>query len=205
MSSSGDGYDANMRSERFWTSATIVTWIRTVTSLACCLGAVRADDLRLLILGLAVYWLGDVLDGAVARWRDCETRIGAVVDILADRLNAAGFYLGLAWLQPEMAVPVGVYLVEFMVVDCFLSLAFLAWPIRSPNYFFVVDRRIWLWNWSVPGKALNSALFAVLLLATGWWALGLALALALLVVKIISTRWLLELGLPVPQRQSVRA
>ena len=80
-----------------------------------------------------------------------------MLDILSDRFCAAAFYFGLAWLQPEHVLPVLVYLAEFMVVDCFLSLAFLAWPIRSPNYFYVVDRTIWLWNWSKPAKAANSA------------------------------------------------
>ena len=79
-----------------------------------------------------------------------------------------------------------VYLAEFMVVDCFLSLAFLAWPIRSPNYFFVVDRPLWLWNWSKPGKAVNSSLFAVLLLVTGWWQVGVVIAAGLLVLKCVS-------------------
>ena len=69
-------------------------------------------------------------------------------------------------------MPVFIYLAEFMVVDCFLSLAFLAWPVRSPNYFYVIDRPLWLWNWSKPGKAVNSSLFAVLLLVTGWVWLG---------------------------------
>ena len=87
-----------------------------------------------------------------------------------------------------------------MVVDLYLSLAFLAWPIRSPNYFYEVDRRIWRWNWSKPAKATNSALFAVLLLVTGWWWAGLVIALALLVVKCASLRWLFQLGMPVPER-----
>jgi CDP-diacylglycerol--glycerol-3-phosphate 3-phosphatidyltransferase len=119
---------------------------------------------------------------------------------LSDRLSAAAFYLGLTWLMPDLAWPVMVYLVEFMVVDCFLSLAFLAWPIRSPNYFYVVDQRIYRWNWSKPAKAVNSALFAVLLLVTGWWWLGLVIALALLVLKCVSLKWLMELGMPVPDR-----
>ena len=79
-----------------------------------------------------------------------------------------------------------------------LSIAFLAWPIRSPNYFHVVDRTIWLWNWSPPAKAVNSALFAVLLLVTGWMWLGLAIATALLALKCWSVVRLLRIGLPVP-------
>ena len=80
----------------------------------------------------------------------------------------------------------------------FLSIAFLAWPLRSPNYFFVVDRPIWLWNWSKPAKAINSALFAVLLLVTGWMWVGLAVATALLVLKCVSLGRLMRIGLPVP-------
>ncbi len=98
-----------------------------------------------------------------------------------------------------MAIPVSVYLFEFMVVDAYLSLAFLAWPVRSPNYFYVVDRPIWLWNWSKPGKALNSGLFAVLLLLTGWWHVGLGIALVLLTLKVMSLKRLLLIGIPLPK------
>lgn len=196
----GPAVHADPAAERLLTSATVITFVRTVASLVLCLLAVRDDSLTLLVVGLAVYWVGDTLDGAVARIRDCETRTGAVMDMCCDRLNCAGFYLGFCWLEPVMAIPVGVYLFEFMAIDMFLSLAFLAWPIRSPNYFYVVDRRIWLWNWSRPAKAVNSGLFAVLLLVTGWWWLGLAIAVALLVMKLVSLTWLLDLGMPVPER-----
>lgn len=185
--------------ERIFTSATIITFIRTIASLVLCLLAVRDDSLTLLVAALAVYWIGDTLDGEVARWRNCETRAGAVIDMLSDRLNCAGFYIGFCWIQPIMAIPVSVYLFEFMVVDAFLSMAFLAWPIRSPNYFYAVDRRIWLWNWSRPGKAVNSGLFAILLLVTGWWWLGLIIAIGLLALKLVSLKWLFDLGMPVPQ------
>lgn len=191
---------ADPAAERLWTGATVITLVRTVVSLALCLYAAVDESLTLLVVGLVVYWVGDMADGGYARLRDCETRIGGTLDIMCDRVNCAGFYLGLAWLQPEMVLPVGVYLFNFLVVDMFLSLAFLAWPIRSPNYFYVVDRRLYLWNWSKPAKAVNSALFAVLLLVTGWWQVGLVIALALLVLKCVSLRWLLQLGLPVPGR-----
>lgn len=190
--------------ERLWTGATVITAVRTVVSFALCLIGAWHHELGWLVAGLAVYWLGDMADGAWARWRDCETRIGGVVDMLCDRINCAAFYLGLAWLQPEMILPVAVYLFEFMVVDFFLSLAFLAWPIRSPNYFYEVDERIYRWNWSKPAKTVNSSLFAVLLLLTGWWWLGLMIAIALLVLKCVSVAWLLQLGIPVPERESVR-
>lgn len=186
--------------ERLFTSATVVTIVRTVVAVAIAGYAAHAQDLTWLLVALGVYWVGDMADGALARLRGCETRIGATLDILSDRFCAASFYVGLVWLQPEFALPVFIYLAEFMVVDCFLSLAFLAWPVRSPNYFFVVDRPIWLWNWSKPAKAANSAVFAVLLVVTGWVWLGVAIAVALLAVKWVSLMRLGRLGLPVPAR-----
>jgi CDP-diacylglycerol--glycerol-3-phosphate 3-phosphatidyltransferase len=191
--------EAHPAAEHLGTSATVVTFVRTVVSVTLSAWAAYHHDETLLVVGLVVYWLGDMLDGFVARVQDCETRIGAVLDIMCDRMCAAAFYIGLAWLEPHLSPAIFVYLLEFMVVDCYLSIAFLAWPIRSPNYFYVIHHKIWLWNWSKPGKATNSALFAVLLLVTGWMWLGLAIALALLVMKCVSLRWLLQLGLPIPQ------
>ncbi|GIM66826.1 hypothetical protein Pve01_88490 [Planomonospora venezuelensis] len=187
-----------VREERLLTGATVITAVRTVASVVLAAMAAHQQSLTMLVVALGVYWVGDMLDGFYARVRDCETRIGAVLDVICDRFNAAAFYIGLAWLQPDLSPAIFVYLAEFMVVDFFLSIAFLAWPIRSPNYFFVVDRPIWLWNWSKPAKAVNSALFAVLLLVTGWMWVGLAIASALLVLKCVSLRRLVQIGLPVP-------
>ncbi|HYO38446.1 MAG TPA: CDP-alcohol phosphatidyltransferase family protein [Nocardioidaceae bacterium] len=191
---------AHPEQERVGTSATVITFVRTVASVTLAGFAAREQSLTLLVVALVVYWAGDSLDGFVARVRGCETRIGAVLDILCDRFCAAAFYLGLVWLHPEYALAVFLYLGEFMVVDCFLSLAFLAWPVRSPNYFYVVDRPLWLWNWSKPGKAVNSSLFAVLLLVTEQAWLGALIATALLVMKCASLVRLGRIGLPVPAR-----
>lgn len=188
--------------ERVGTPATLVTGVRTVAAVALAGAAAVEHSLTLLVVSLGIYWLGDMLDGFVARMQGCETRIGAALDILCDRFCAAAFYFGLMWLEPTFTPAVLIYLAEFMVVDCFLSLAFLAWPIRSPNYFFVIDRPLWLWNWSKPGKAVNSSLFAVLLLATGWVWAGVAVAAALLALKTASLVRLGRIGLPVPERQS---
>ncbi len=185
-------------SERLGTSATLITAVRTVAAVSVAGVAIHLESLTLLVVSLGIYWLGDMLDGFVARIRGCETRTGAVLDIMSDRFCAASFYFGLAWLHHEYALPVLIYLAEFMVVDCFLSIAFLAWNVRSPNYFYVIDRRIWLWNWSKPGKAVNSSIFAVILLVTGQPWLGVLIASALLVLKCVSLGWLMKLGLPVP-------
>jgi CDP-diacylglycerol--glycerol-3-phosphate 3-phosphatidyltransferase len=186
--------------ERLGTSATVITAVRTVAAVVLAALAAQHESQTLLVVALVVYWAGDSLDGFVARVRGCETRIGATLDILSDRFCAAAFYIGLVWLHHDYAVPVFIYLAEFMVVDCFLSLAFLAWPVRSPNYFYVIDRPLWLWNWSKPGKAVNSSLFAVLLLVTGWVPLAAVIATGLLVMKTASLVRLGRIGLPVPTR-----
>lgn len=187
--------------ERLWTTATVVTLVRTVLSAVLAVLAAQHDDLALLVSALAVYWVGDTLDGAVARWLGCESRIGAVVDISCDRLNASFFYLGLAWLDPTLAWPIAIYLFQFMVIDLLLSFSFLAHPIRSPNYFYAVDETIWRWNWSPVGKAVNSGLFAVLLLTTGWAVAGAVIAVGLLGLKSASVHRLLRLDLVSPATQ----
>jgi CDP-diacylglycerol--glycerol-3-phosphate 3-phosphatidyltransferase len=197
---------ADPAKERFATPATIITFIRTAAAVTIMGFAMHADRsggfwspaLKLLVIGLVVYWAGDSLDGQVARRMHHETRIGAVLDIMSDRFCSAAFYLGLAWLHPEFTVPVLIYLAEFMVIDCFLSITFLAWGIRSPNYFYVIDRAIYRLNWTHPAKAVNSALFAVFLLVTHLAWVGAIVASALLVFKIVSLVMVARIGLPVP-------
>ena len=214
MNAAAEGVDpatldvwADPAKERFATPATIITFIRTAAAVTIMGFAMHADRtggfwspaLKLLVVGLVVYWAGDSLDGQVARRMHHETRIGAVLDIMSDRFCAATFYLGLAWLHPEFTVPVLIYLAEFMVVDCFLSIAFLAWRIRSPNYFYVVDRTVYRYNWTHPAKAVNSALFAVFLLVTHLAWVGAVVASALLVFKIGSLVRVARIGLPIPE------
>lgn len=188
--------------ERVATSATAVTVVRTALCVGLAAAAAYQGKLWLLVAALVVHWVGDSIDGWVARVRDCETRTGAVLDILSDRFDLAAFYIGLSWLQPDLAPAAMIYLAEFMVVDCFISLAFLFWPITSPNYFYVVNDKIWRYNWSKPAKAVNSGLFGILLLLTRdlWWGvwLGGAIAVALLVYKCVAMRQVMRLGLPMP-------
>ena len=190
---------ARPEAERFATPATVLTFARTLATLVLALWGAHDGSLTLLLWALGVYWVGDIADGELARRLDQETRIGAVLDILCDRLSAASFYIGFAWFDPSMAVPVGIYLAEFLVFDMFLSIAFLAWPVSSPNYFYVIDTRLWRWNWSKPGKALNSGLFAVFMVVTRDPWVASFVALCLLGLKVASIGWLMQLGLPIPQ------
>ena len=104
-----------VREERLLTGATVITAVRTIASVVLAAMAAHQQSLTLLVVALVVYWVGDMLDGFYARVRDCETRIGAVLDIMCDRFNAAAFYIGLAWLQPDLSPAIFVYLAEFMV------------------------------------------------------------------------------------------
>lgn len=201
---------ADPATERVFTPATITTFLRTIASVTISGFAIHQHSLGLLFVGLVTFWVGDSLDGQIARRMHHETRIGAVLDILSDRFCAAAFYLGLAWLHHEFTIPVLIYLAEYMVIDSYLSLAFLHWRIRSSNYFWVIDRKVWLLNWSHPGKAVNSGLFALFLLVThlGWLGHGMqvagpwiggVIAASLLVFKCWGLTVLFKIGLPIPQ------
>src|ERR687889_1819853 len=107
------GVWADPADERVMTAATGVTAVRTVAAVALAGVAAHEHSVAWLVASLLVYWVGDVLDGWVARRLGCETRIGAVLDILSDRLCAAVFYGGLMWLDPSLAPAVLVSLGQF--------------------------------------------------------------------------------------------
>lgn len=177
---------AHRRLERLATWPNAVTVVRTASSVILSAFGILSSSLTLLLAGLAVYWIGDIADGGLARAMRRETRIGATLDIVSDRACAVVFYLGLVSIRPDVLVPVVVYLFSFVVVDLILSLGFWRWPLSSPNYFYLADRRIWAWNWSKPAKAANSAVFVLALIWLPLPWLNLTVALLLLAVKIIS-------------------
>ena len=81
--------------------------------------------------------------------------------------------------------------------DPMLSLSFLYWPLLGPNDFHRVDRLVWLLNWSLPGKAANTG-GVILAIALGQYGLALAVAVAVLAVKLWTAVRLQ--GLPAPFR-----
>jgi len=183
--------------ERWWTWANLVTMIRLTAGLVIFAYAAVTRDETWNFIGLGVYWLLDVVDGFLARRLDQETRIGAQLDILADRLLVAFFYLNYVMLYPQLIVPVAMFLFQFMGIDQYLSNQFMRWPIKSPNYFAVVDRTIWLWNWSAPGKLLNSAVVTAVLVLTKSPVLGSLTCAAILAIKVWSV--VLVSRLPAPE------
>ncbi|MFF0150731.1 CDP-alcohol phosphatidyltransferase family protein [Micromonospora sp. NPDC005203] len=162
-----------------------ITAVRTAGAVGLAVAALTQRSAHLLIAAYLLYWIGDILDGAAARSLGQETRTGAVFDIVADRACTSACAAALIVLRPAAALPIAVFLVQFMVIDQLLSLMFLRWPLLSPNYFARVDRRVYLWNWSPPAKALNTA--AVVLLAIfAPMPVAVTFALAVAAVKIVS-------------------
>jgi phosphatidylglycerophosphate synthase len=163
----------------------VITAVRTAGSVALAVAALSHRSAHLLVAAYLIYWVGDILDGITARALGQETRTGAVFDIVADRACTSACAAALIVLRPATALPVAVFLVQFMVIDQLLSLMFLRWPLLSPNYFATVDRRIYRWNWSPPAKALNTA--AVVLLAIfAPTAVAVAFAVGVAAVKVAS-------------------
>ena len=184
--------------ESLLTLANGVTLARTAGCLTAVTLSIATGRPELLFAGLAIHCVGDMADGIVARRRDEETRAGAVLDIVSDRLCIAVYYLSYGHLQHDMLVPIALFLFQFMVLDAHLSLAFLNWPLRSLNYFYLVDRALYVWNWSTPGKALNSGALVLLMLTTRSPAACTALVLAIIGVKVASLIRLHRMGVPAP-------
>ncbi len=167
---------------------------RTLAAVVIALAAAPAESLTLILVATGIYWVGDIADGAVARLMRRETRTGAVLDIICDRICASVIYIGLVWLMPQMWIPISIYLISFSVLDLMLSLSFLNYPLSSPNYFYLADRRIHALNWSRVAKGVNTALFLAVVIAFENAILASALALALLTLKVVSLRLLSQVA-----------
>jgi CDP-diacylglycerol--glycerol-3-phosphate 3-phosphatidyltransferase len=174
--------------ETWLTFANAITALRTIAAVLLAGLALSEHSVVLVAIGYAVYWGGDILDGAVARWLDEETRIGAAADIVCDRLCTAVLCAGLLVTVPHSRLPLAVFLLQFLLLDLLLSLRCLRWPILSPNYFGLIDVALYRWNWSKPAKACNSAAVVLVAVLTGSAAAGVAAALAGLAVKAASLR-----------------
>jgi CDP-diacylglycerol--glycerol-3-phosphate 3-phosphatidyltransferase len=180
------------------TLASAITLTRTIGCLVAVTWSIASGQVWWLFVGLAVHWLGDIADGIVARRRHEETRAGAVLDIVSDRLCIALYYVSYGHLHHSMLVPIAVFLFQFMVLDAHLSLAFLNWPLTSLNYFKLVDRIVYAWNWSTLGKAFNSGALVFLMLATRSPLACSVFAIAIAIVKVASLVRLHRTGVPSP-------
>jgi CDP-diacylglycerol--glycerol-3-phosphate 3-phosphatidyltransferase len=169
-----------------WTWANAVTLVRLCVSLTLLTLSATLKDESYNYAGLAVFWAGDLLDGFLARKLDQETLLGAQFDILADRTLFFFFYMNYMNFHPETKVVVILFLINFMVIDHYLSNQFMRWPVISPNYFYQVDRRIWQLNWSPIGKFLNSGLITGMLVLIPTHPFCLITVVSLIALKLYS-------------------
>jgi phosphatidylglycerophosphate synthase len=176
----------------FATVPNVVTAIRTVLAVLLGATAVATGDLRLLAVAYGIFWVGDIADGWSARRLGQETRAGAVFDIVCDRACTGILCVGLVASVPSALPVVVVFVLSFMVLDSMLSMAFLCWPVLSPNYFHVVDRRVWQLNWSPLAKAANTA-GVVGALALELFSVAFAVAVVVLGIKLWSARRVIRL------------
>ena len=184
--------------EHVATVASLVTLLRAAGCLGLAMVSLATGQVAPLLAALAVHSIGDVADGVIARRRHEETRAGAVLDIVSDRLCIAVYYVAYGALHHDLLLPIGLFLFTFMVLDAHLSLSFLNWPLVSLNYFSTIDRTVYRWNWSPLAKVCNGGLITALMLMTESVVLCTVVALVLLVVKAASLGRLLSRGVPVP-------
>jgi CDP-diacylglycerol---glycerol-3-phosphate 3-phosphatidyltransferase len=144
----------------------------------------QTGKLRWALFALLVYWIGDLLDGWLARKFNQETVFGAQLDILADRLQVILFYAAYLTSQPGKALAGILFLFEFAILDTYLSNQFMRWPVLSPNYFYEVDRLTWKWLWSKPAKAFNCGLVTLLLIGLPWQWPALVVTLILIGIRV---------------------
>jgi CDP-diacylglycerol---glycerol-3-phosphate 3-phosphatidyltransferase len=197
---SGLRADAAAVAHEIYTWANLVTGIRIVAALVLFAVGWQTGLLRWSLWALLVYWVGDLLDGWLARTLRQETLLGAQLDILADRVLVILFYASYIVHRPNKALAGLLFLFEFAVLDTYLSNQFMRWPILSPNYFYVVDRETWQWLWSKPAKAFNCGLVTLLLIGLPWQWPALAVTLVLIAIRLrFAHRMLLLTGrLPAP-------
>lgn len=172
--------------EPWFTWANLATAVRVIACVIIFAYSSIDRDETANYVGLGTYWVLDVLDGFLARKLHQETRLGAQMDILADRLLVAFFYLNFVAMHPAMIVPVALFLFQFMGIDHYLSNQFMRWPIKSPNYFYEVDRTVWKWNWSPGGKLLNSAVVTLVIVVTRSPVAASAVCLGIIGLKVWS-------------------
>jgi CDP-diacylglycerol--glycerol-3-phosphate 3-phosphatidyltransferase len=138
-------------------------------------------------IGLGIHWFGDILDGFYARKFKQETILGAEMDIIADRVEILFFYVNFLLFNPNLFLPVVIYLVDFTFVDFYLSYQFIKYDIVSPNYFYKVDRTVYKLNFSPLGKFCNSTVVTLMLIfLPQLWLAATVFALILNGVKIYS-------------------
>ncbi len=172
----------------------VITVIRFVGSLVFFMLAIVKKDLTYNYVGLVVHWIGDVVDGNWARFFKQETIVGAEIDIIADRVGFLFFYVLYLVFKPELALPVALFVINFALIDFYLSYQFLKFDLISINYFYKVDRTVYKLNFNFLGKAANTVVITLtLIFFPQFWLFATVFAVGLIFVKCYSIYRLFQL------------
>jgi CDP-diacylglycerol--glycerol-3-phosphate 3-phosphatidyltransferase len=150
--------------QEFYSEANVITFLRLVASISFFGLAIIERNPNYNYIGLAIHWVGDLLDGFVARRFRQETVFGAEIDIIADRIETLFFFIIFLFFRPGLLLPVAIYIIDFAFVDFYLSYQFVKYDIISPNYFYKVDRTVYRLNYTRFAKFCNSSLIALILI-----------------------------------------
>ena len=148
----------------FYSEANLLTLLRLFLSLTFFILAIKETNPTYNFIGLGIHWVGDVLDGIFARKFRQETILGAEIDIISDRLAITFFYINYLFFHPQLFLAVVIYLINYAFVDYYLSYQFLKYDIISPNYFYKVDKTVYVLNFSPLGKFCNSTVVTLILI-----------------------------------------
>ncbi|MDW7679607.1 MAG: CDP-alcohol phosphatidyltransferase family protein [bacterium] len=183
-----------LHADSVYSEANIITLIRLVASLFFFILAIVRNNPTYNYIGFFIHWLVDFLDGYYARKFKQETIVGAEIDIIADRFEILFFYVIFLHFRPYLALPAAIYLVNYAFIDFYLSYQFIKFNIISPNYFYKVDRNVYLLNYSPGGKFSNSSVVTLGLIFLPQLAGFITIyALGLIVVKTYSVFRLFKL------------
>ncbi|MBN1273126.1 MAG: CDP-alcohol phosphatidyltransferase family protein [Candidatus Aminicenantes bacterium] len=170
-----------------YSEANIITLLRLMGSLSFFTLALIEKSPTYNYIGLGIHWFGDVLDGFVARKTKQETILGAEIDIIADRVEILFFFVNFLTFNPRLYLPVVLYIVDFAFVDFYLSYQFLKFDLISPNYFYKVDKTVFLLNYSPAGKFCNSTVVTLtLIFLPQLWIAAAVFAAGLIGIKVYS-------------------
>ncbi len=175
----------------FYSEPNILTLIRLFSSIPFFTVALITQRELYNFVGLGIHWVGDYLDGVWARKFGQETILGAEIDIIADRIEMLFFFLNFLFFHPHLYLPAVLFILDFAFIDFYLSYQFVKFDIISPNYFYKIDKRVYLLNFTRPAKSINSSLVAVLLIflpSVPW--LATVSAAGLIVIKSYSVHLL---------------
>ncbi|MCD6165771.1 CDP-alcohol phosphatidyltransferase family protein [bacterium] len=148
----------------FYSVPNIITVLRLSCSLVFFVLAITQMNPTYNFIGFGIHWLGDFIDGFYARKFKQETILGAEIDIIADRVEILFFYVNFLYFRPYLFLPVVLYLIDYTFIDFYLSYQFIKYDIISPNYFYKVDKLVYLLNYSPGGKFCNSSIVTLLLI-----------------------------------------